>query len=182
MVSVSFLVAGGRFELRFCAERVLVVGCTSAKPKKWLSPFQKFSFQVHDENEKGHPCGCPFSFWLREEDSNFGFAPSRCLSWAVPAQNLRNGCRHFRSPHSKHTATKNKAHQTVCLAFLWLREEDSNFRPYLCGARNAYARCSLRRISTAAEADLLPVSAAGGGRRRHRLFAQGLITLGRSTN
>ena len=29
-----------------------------------LAHFQKFSFQVHDENEKGHPRGCPFSFWL----------------------------------------------------------------------------------------------------------------------
>jgi len=38
-----------------------------------------------------------------------------------------------------------------------------------------------RRISTAAEADLLAASATGGARRRHRLFARGLITLGRKT-
>ena len=37
----------------------------------------------------------------------------------------------------------------------------------VCGARNASARCSLRRISTAAQGYALPGSATGGGRARH---------------
>ena len=95
-----------------------------------VSPPQRKRKLFHNENEKGHPLGCPFLFWLREKDSELWFCAKRCCCPALSQRKTLKMLPHFLSPSSStHSNKKNKAHRSVCLAFLWLREEDSNFRP-----------------------------------------------------
>ena len=74
---------------------------------------------------------------------------------------------------------KKNPHSRMGMRIFWLREEDSNFRPHLCGARNALFSLSLGAFRPRQRACCSLYPALRALAPAHRLFAQGLITLGR---
>ena len=85
----------------------------------------------------------------------------------------------FISPSSLILSENETGHPHGCPVSFWLREEDSNFRPHLCGARNALFSLSLGAFRPRQRACCSLYPALRALAPAHRLFAQGLITLGR---